>query len=227
MSTDTMFAVRATPFYGHRLETRPSSVDDALARLPEYVEVGGDTTGIYVYVVTSHDGSLAVVSAVTAMRILCGNVLPALIRGTKRKVSMKHTSGLDLSVRYAEARRVLGITVDYAARFKAMGDALALDPFTAEDMAALAAELFPVEDGMSDRARTNRENARHHVRAIFTGNGPDGDTRGNAPGTKWTAYNAVAEWADWMQRRGKGTDQLEKSMADSPVKTRALALLAD
>jgi len=36
-----------------------------LARLPEYVELGGDLSATYVYVANSHDGSMAVTAAVS------------------------------------------------------------------------------------------------------------------------------------------------------------------
>ena len=37
-----------------------------LARLPEYVELGGDPSATYIYVANSHDGSMAVTAAVDA-----------------------------------------------------------------------------------------------------------------------------------------------------------------
>ena len=46
-----------------------------LARLPEWVEVGGDQTALYVYVANSHDGTLAVTAAATSVRIVCANTL--------------------------------------------------------------------------------------------------------------------------------------------------------
>ena len=45
-----------------------------LARLPEWVEVGGDQTALYVYVANSHDGTLTVTAA-TSVPIVCANTL--------------------------------------------------------------------------------------------------------------------------------------------------------
>jgi hypothetical protein len=41
--------------------------------------------------------------------------------------------------------------------------------------------------------RANRERATERVRAIFRGRGGAGDTTGNSPGTKRTAFDAIAE----------------------------------
>ena len=49
-------------------------------------------------------------------------------------------------------------------------------------------------------ARENRERTIEHVLAIFRGRGIAGDTTGNSPGTKWTAFNAVAEHLDYGRR---------------------------
>ena len=51
-----------------------------LARLPEYIELGGDQSATYVYVANSHDGSMAVTAAVTPIRIVCANTLGAALR---------------------------------------------------------------------------------------------------------------------------------------------------
>lgn len=197
-----------------------------LVRKPDFIEVGGDAISTFVFVAMAHDGTRALTAFPGAFRILCGNALRARIGKAKAKYALRHTRNADISTAYQDARNVLGMTVDYEARFKAMGDALALDPFTSREMQALTAELFPIDaDAMTPRQITMRTNARESLVDIFNGNGPDGDTRGNAPGTRWTAYNAVGEYADHVQRRTGSTEQIERSMADSPVKDRALALL--
>jgi Domain of unknown function (DUF932) len=51
-----------------------------LARLPEFIELGGDQSTTYVYVVNSHNGSMAVTAAATPIRIVCANTLGAALR---------------------------------------------------------------------------------------------------------------------------------------------------
>ena len=58
-----------------------------LARLPEYVELGGDLSATYIYVANSHDGSMAVTAAVTPIRIVCANTLGAALRQAEHGVA--------------------------------------------------------------------------------------------------------------------------------------------
>lgn len=46
-----------------------------VARLPEFIELGGDQSATYVYVANSHDGSMAVTAAATPIRIVSANTL--------------------------------------------------------------------------------------------------------------------------------------------------------
>jgi phage/plasmid-like protein (TIGR03299 family) len=86
-----------------------------LARLPEYIELGGDCSATYIYVANSHDGSMAVTAAVTPIRIVCANTLGAALRqaeygpGAQRTFRFRHTG--NLQTKFAEARQVLGMTI--------------------------------------------------------------------------------------------------------------------
>jgi phage/plasmid-like protein (TIGR03299 family) len=200
-----------------------------LARLPEWVEVGGDATGSYVYVANAHDGTLAVTAAVTPVRIVCANTLGyALNRAdgidAQRTFKCRHTGGLHQ--RLHEARRVMQLTLDYAEQFKRLGDRLALEPISERVLRTRVLDrLFSVEDGLGDRAARNREEARQAVMAIFLGQGHAGDTRGQAPGTKWCAVNAIAEHADFGRRYTKRTNQVQRSFEDTQLKQRGLELV--
>ena len=129
-----------------------------LARLPEWVEVGGDQTATYVYVANSHDGTLAVTASVTSVRIVCANTLGWALRKSDRGEAAQRTyrfrhSG-DLQLKFAEARQVMGMTVDWPRRFKELGDRLAgerMTPWRFER--SVLDQLFPVEDDMGKRAR--------------------------------------------------------------------------
>jgi phage/plasmid-like protein (TIGR03299 family) len=85
-----------------------------LARLPEYIELGGDCSA-NIYVANSHDGSMAVTAAVTPIRIVCANTLGAALRqaeygpGAQRTFRFRHTG--NLQTKFAEARQVLGMTI--------------------------------------------------------------------------------------------------------------------
>ena len=64
------------------------------------------------------------------------------------------------------------------------------------------------------------------VLAIFRGRGGAGDTTGNSPGSKWTAFNAIAEQLDYGRRYTSRTNQVQRSFEDTALKQRALELVA-
>lgn len=201
-----------------------------LARLPEWAEVGGDETATYVYVANSHDGTLAVTAAATGVRIVCANTLAWALRrsdhgeAAARTFRFRHSG--NLALKFDEARQVMGMTLEWGRRFKALGDQLAREPITEPRFErSVLSELFAVQDGMGKVARANRERARVEVLDLFRGKGAAGDTSGNSPGTKWAAANAIAEHADFGRRYTRRTNQVQRSFEDTELKQRGLELV--
>jgi phage/plasmid-like protein (TIGR03299 family) len=201
-----------------------------LARLPEHVELGGDLSATYIYVANSHDGSMAVTAAVTPIRIVCANTLGAALRQAEhgaqaqRTFRFRHTG--KLQTKFAEARQVLGLTIDYQQHFKALADRLALEPISEPALEhRVLRHLWVIDGDTGPRARANRERAIDRVLAIFRGRGTPGDTTGNSPGSKWVAFNAIAEHLDYGRRYTTRTNQMQRSFEDTSIKQRALELV--
>lgn len=219
LGTDEIVYETAGSLYGGRKTW-------VLAHLPDFIEVGGDETGTYLFVANSHDGTMAVTASVTPIRIVCANTLTAAIRGAKRAYKFRHTG--DLSLKYAEARNVMEIAVDYEKRFKELGDQLATVPFTKDQLKdKVLDKLFVINDETGDKAKTIRETTIEEIMDLFDGRGPDGDTTGNSPNTKWAAYNAVAEYADYGRRVTTRTNQIVRSFEDTGLKDRAFDLVVN
>ena len=166
-----------------------------LARLPEYVELGGDPSATYVYVANSHDGSMAVTAAVTPIRIVCANTLGAALRQAEhgvhaqRTFRFRHTG--NLQAKFAEARQMLGMTIDYQQQFKVLADQLALAPISERALEhSVLRHLWVIDEQQGKVARANRERTIGRVLDVFRGRGAAGDTTGNSPGSKWVAFNA-------------------------------------
>ena len=199
-----------------------------LGRLPEHIELGGDESATYVYVANSHDGSMAVTAAATPIRIVCANTLGAALRraehgvGAQRTFRFRHTG--NLQAKFAEARQVLGMTINYQAQFKALADRLALEAISdgSVERRVLRHLWVTQDEKLGRRARENRERTIEQVLAIFRGRGVAGDTTGNSPGTKWTAFNAIAEHLDYGRRYTARTIQVQRSFEDAALKHRAL-----
>jgi len=202
-----------------------------LARLPEYVELGGDPSATYIYVANSHDGSMAVTAAVTPIRIVCANTLGAALRQAEHEVNAQRTFRFrhtgNLQTKFAEARQVLGMTLNYEKEFKVLADRLALEPIGEAALEhRVLRHLWVIEQDTGARARANRERAIEHVLAIFRGRGQAGDTTGNSPGSKWVAFNAIAEHLDYGRRYTIRSNQVQRSFEDTSLKQRALDLVA-
>src|ERR1700752_4813994 len=81
-----------------------------LARLPEYVELGGGLSATYGYAANSHDGTMGLTAAVTPIRIVCANTLGAALRQAEHGVAARRTFRFrhmgNLQAKFAEARQV-------------------------------------------------------------------------------------------------------------------------
>lgn len=194
-----------------------------LARRPDHVEVAGDQVATFVFVASSHDGSMSVTAAVTPVRIVCANTLGWALEGASQAFRMRHTAGI--GDRWEDAREMMRLTVDYESQFVALGDKLGREKISDNAFEGVLDGLFPEADSMGARALENRRKAKRQIMTIYHGAGLDGDTTGNAPGTKWAAVNAVGEWSDWYRQRNKNTEQMLRSFEDGALKQRALKAL--
>lgn len=167
-----------------------------LSRLPDYVDIGGDTTGIFVFVTNDHTGGRAVKAAVSPVRVVCQNTLTWALgdaKKTERIYAFPHIG--DPNAHIIEARNVLGMTIDYAQQFKQFGDHMASQKISEKKLREVLEELYPAGVGVevTDRVRQNRVDASNHIVWLFK----EGPTVGNAPGSKWAAANAICEFIDY------------------------------
>ena len=117
---------------------------------------------------------------------------------------------------------MLGMTVDHCRQFAAFGDRLALTPMSEKALRGVLAELYPHDTALGGRALANRRRAREAVMAIFR----DGDTVGNAPGSKWCAWNAIVEVHDHQSRARTLEEAFTRAIEDpTGHKARALDLV--
>lgn len=187
-----------------------------LMRLPEFIEIGGDPIGPYSFISNSHDGKSSVVTAVTPVRIVCNNTLTAALgraKGTdaQRTYTIRHLGNMEQKL--GEAREVLQVTVNYYEQFKSLGDELARVKVSDRKVSAYLDRLFPTE-GLAERAANNRDEAKAVVRSLFRGEGGQGDTTGNAPGSYWCLYNAATEFADHFREERKAGGRFQRSLDD-------------
>jgi phage/plasmid-like protein (TIGR03299 family) len=193
----------------------------ALATLPEHVQVGGDTVRPFVLLMNSHDGSTAVIAATTPVRVCCQNTLNWGLASARQRFSIRHTE--QVSRRVHEARRVLGLSIDYYQQFRVLGDRLACERCSERQLAGVLEQLYPSgpSEEVPARTRRSREQIKQQITELFL----RGETQGNAPGSKWAAVNAIVEYGDWRRPLRAGSERFARVLDAGAEKTRALELM--
>jgi hypothetical protein len=70
--------------------------------------------------------------------------------------------------------------------------------------------LWVIDGDTGGRARKNRERTIASVLNVFAGHGFAGGTTENIPGSKWVAWNAIAEQLDYGRRYTARTNQVPR-----------------
>ena len=191
------------------------------ARLPDHITVGGDEIRPYVVLSAWHTGTGAIRAMTTPVRAVCANTVRAALERARSVYRVRHVG--DPTGQLHEARAVLGLTVDYYRQFARFGDRLALEPMSERALGEVLAELYPHDTALGGRALRARARARGTVLAIFRG----GETVGNAPGSKWCAWNAIVEFHDHHGRPRTPEGAFTRKLEDpGGVKRRALELIS-
>jgi phage/plasmid-like protein (TIGR03299 family) len=194
----------------------------ALAELPDNMEIGGDAVRRFVLVTTRHDGTAAVRARVTPMRVVCQNTLTAALAGAGSDTyRVRHLGDAQLAL--DEGRRMLGLAARRFEQFAALGDRLAGQRMTERELARMLDELYPANTALGGRAARNERERRDAVLALFL----HGETVGNAPGSRWCAWNAIVEQHDFGGRARTPQGTFLRRFEDAAgIKARALELVA-
>lgn len=187
--------------------------------------VGGeDPHDLYLVIFNSHDGSSAMYAIITPVRVVCQNTLNLAIKTAKRKFIIRHTA--TATARVEEARKALGLTWTYAEEFKRIAEEHLLGvKMTDKEFGDYAKKLVP--DPKSQPGKTpgegwvrRAEGARAAMLDIFK----NAETTEFGRGTRWAAYNAATQYADWI-RPSKKRDVLALGADADKFKEDAFGLL--
>lgn len=163
-------------------------------KLPGHMEIAGvDQIDTYIIGFNNHSGASAFRTVVAPMRPRCTNMQAAIIRGAQRSFTVRHTTNAAQNVH--EARLALGLTFKYMDGFQTEAEHLIQQTYTEAQFANLVKELVGTpEDAASKRAATSIQTATEGLMWSFL----ESPTNEVVRGTKWGAYQAVTEYADWM-----------------------------
>lgn len=167
-------------------------------KMPKTMLIGGhDAVELYLLAWNSHDGMSGFNVVATPQRVVCQNTLTAGIRNAKSSWSIRHTG--DVQRQVTQARETLGLTFAYADEFQKQANALIDQQFTADEFDRLVASLVKAPKDATDRQQEAAKATRASIATYWTA-----PTQANIAGTKWAAYNAITEWADWEKPAKNG-----------------------
>ena len=164
-----------------------------LAKLPEYIRVNGnDLVEKFLLLTNSHDGSSVVRVKLTPVRVVCENTLSLALSGSEQEVRIRHT--LHASERMKQAHEILGLTNKLYGELEHIFNAMSLTRIDGRVLTDYAKRIFP--DPPTNGHPRRKNPAREKVFELaHVGKGAD-----LAPGTLWSAYNAVTEYVDYYRQ---------------------------
>jgi len=193
-------------------------------KLPEGIQVGGvDKVDMYLLAWNAHDGSSSFSIHVTPIRLWCQNQIRMIMRTAESSYTLRHTPRVNGKV--IAAREALGLTFKYVEEFERQAELLLGEKYSDKEFYRLVETLIPIDEE-NERARNVAEEARQNLVGLWKA-----PTQENILNTKWAAYNAVAEYADWTKPvRGNNVDSARAvktitGLADR-FKNKALTLLS-
>lgn len=190
------------------------------AKMPSYVRINGtdDLTEMYTMLTSSHDGTGAVIAAITPIRVVCQNTLKMALKDTRNKISIRHTTNAESKL--ADAHKLLGIVNSYTEALNFSANRLALKKVSDVQVKKLIEDLFPSDAKVETRIANIRESVS---KSYFEGIGQE-----EFLGTAWGALNGITHYLSHGKEYKDSDTKFENLIMDgtsSKVADKAIELL--
>ena len=174
-----------------------------------------DETKLYLIVWTSHDGSVAVQSAITPVRVMCQNTLNLAMKRAKQSFKIRHTQTVDGKI--AAAREALGLTFAYADEFEKQAQELFAISVTDKKFSEIINKMYPKPEADKKGSLKKWENKVVLLDDLYH----NSVTNANIKGTAWGVVNALTERLDYYRtaRKGNGDSLNAGASGFDPVVT--------
>ena len=160
-----------------------------LARLPREFIIGGERISPYMVFSNTHDGSGAVKTALTPIRVVCNNTLNLALRTAKRSWSMIHTG--DIKGKMQEAKDTLFMAEKYMDDLGKEFETLRRKKLTDQQVLEYIEILLPLEEDSTPQQIRNTKRLREDMKIRYF-DAPDlKDVGKNA----YAFVNAVSDFA--------------------------------
>ena len=157
-----------------------------LGKMPERY-IAGDLFEPYICFINSHDGTGAVRSCMTPIRVVCNNTLNLALSSAKRAWSTPHRG--DVMLRLDEARQTLQLADQYMKDLAAKADQLANEKMTDGEIVIVLDKMFELGKDATDRQKKTAQDAKNEIVCCMLH--PD---LANFINTKWGFINAVSDF---------------------------------
>ena len=194
-----------------------------LARLPREFIIGGERISPYMVFSNTHDGSGAVKTALTPIRVVCNNTLNLALRTAKRSWSMIHTG--DISGKIEEAKNTLLLADEYMTALGQEFENLRKIKLSEKQVLDYIKILLPMEENYSLLQKRGVEKLRADMKMRYF-DAPDLKDVGN---NGYRFVNAVSDFATHSTPRRKTANYKENIFArtadGNPMSDRAYQLV--
>ena len=178
-----------------------------LARLPREFIIGGERISPYMVFSNTHDGSGAVKTALTPIRVVCNNTLNLALRTAKRSWSMIHTG--DISGKIEEAKNTLLLADEYMTALGQEFENLRKIKLSEKQVLDYIKILLPMEENYSLLQKRGVEKLRADMKMRYF-DAPDLKDVGN---NGYRFVNAVSDFATHSTPRRKTAKYKENIFA--------------
>ena len=178
-----------------------------LARLPREFIIGGERISPYMVFSNTHDGSGAVKTALTPIRVVCNNTLNLALRTAKRSWSMIHTG--DISGKIEEAKNTLLLADEYMTALGQEFEDLRKIKLSETQVLDYIKILLPMEENYSLLQKRGVEKLRADMKMRYF-DAPDLKDVGN---NGYRFVNAVSDFATHSTPRRKTANYKENIFA--------------
>lgn len=178
-----------------------------LARLPREFIICGERISPYMVFSNTHDGSGAVKTALTPIRVVCNNTLNLALRTAKRSWSMIHTG--DISGKIEEAKNTLFLADEYMTALGQEFENLRKIKLSEKQVLDYIKILLPMEENYSLLQKRGVEKLRADMKMRYF-DAPDLKDVGN---NGYRFVNAVSDFATHSTPRRKTANYKENIFA--------------
>lgn len=178
-----------------------------LARLPREFIIGGERISPYMVFSNTHDGSGAVKTALTPIRVVCNNTLNLALRTAKRSWSMIHTG--DISGKIGEVKNTLFLADEYMTALGQEFENLRKIKLSEKQVLDYIKILLPMEENYSLLQKRGVEKLRADMKMRYF-DAPDLKDVGN---NGYRFVNAVSDFATHSTPRRKTANYKENIFA--------------